>query len=87
MGTPWILHIKVCLKVLGSAAAYIGQINKGFCGVRGSCMRLDGLPQVVSLESAPIGSEESKLKMKMIPGLEKKEMLLPDLQIVQLISA
>ena len=53
-GTPPIFHMKVCEQVLGSTAASVKKESKlceAFHSSRGSSVKCDTLPQVMSLES------------------------------------
>lgn len=53
------LHIKVCLQVLGSWLYQYGCENvvKSYCGSRGSCVKFNSLPKMMSHESAWPGAE------------------------------
>lgn len=53
-GTPPIFHMKVCEQVLGNPAAYVkteSKLCEAFYGSRGSCVKCNTLPQVMSPES------------------------------------
>ncbi len=53
-----ILHIEVCLQVLGISTAWWKKLKKAFCVSRGSFVESDKCPQVMSHESASVGSED-----------------------------
>ncbi len=55
-----ILHIKVCLQAVGSTTAYVWK--KLYKASRGSYVKSDKLPQVMSLESASVRSEDYKFE-------------------------
>lgn len=54
-GIPSILHIKVCLQVLGSCTAYVKTSVESF-------FVLSTFPQVVSLESVSVRTEDYKFE-------------------------
>lgn len=55
-----VFHIKVCLQVLGSWLYQYGCENvvKSYCGSRGSCVKFNSLPKMMSHESAWPGAED-----------------------------
>ncbi len=52
-------------------------LNEVFCGSRGSCVKSDKLPQMMSLESVSVGSEDYKNEKKS-GGVEFEEVRLLD---------
>lgn len=43
-----------------------------FCGSRGSCVKSDNLPQMISLESALTGAEDYKFEKEKSEGVGEK---------------
>ena len=65
-GTPVILHIKVCLQVLGSATAYG---KKVFCGSEGAVRNLMNWLKCYHLSQRQLGLKSLKMKKKSV-GVE-----------------
>lgn len=59
-GTPLILHIKVCLRVLRSITAFVNKLYEAFYGSRGNCTQSDEVPQVTKFQAVSVGPEEYK---------------------------
>lgn len=72
MGTPLLLHVKVCLQVLESMSAYVKKfVWSGLLQRELSCAVSDKLPQVMSTEAALVGSRDyESLKVKKVWGCE-----------------
>ncbi len=71
----YILH-KVFSQFLESTTAH--KLYEGFCGSRGSYTKSDEVPQVMSLESASVGSEDYKFENEknLCVELERGELLI-----------